>query len=419
MNRASRNLLATTTIALLVTTTCAQAQQKKQSQKQKQSSSHNWKQVINQMHDQGLTLQDAIDQAVNQVGGQAISARVMTEFQRPADAERYESDNVSQYRLEVLCRTDNGKFKIVTIDGRNGDILGTSTAAASRYKHQQNTETDRHRRGSDRDWLIGRDRFVVFRLMPYSELGDANVRNNAGHSLGEVTDLAINPQTGEVNYAALSFGGWLGMGDKLFAVPLQTVNVIDDDLARLDLTRQELKNAQGFDQDNWPKHADPRWAARLKSTTQDEYELVAHEEQQKNKQKTEKERRMKDTPVRRASDIVGLTVKNKHGDTLGTIDNLYVDPDRAQVCYAVLSHGGWLGMGDTLLAIPWQRFEQTQSDTLILDMSKDQLKRAPRASASDMNAWTDPDWIVTVYEFYEVEPYWDDTARGPHAEIAM
>jgi hypothetical protein len=62
-----------------------------------------------------------------------------------------------------------------------------------------------------------------------------------------------------VKYAAVSFGGFLGMGDKLFAVPLGAIDFIKTDkdtYARIDVTEQTLKAKQGFNQDHWPAEAD-------------------------------------------------------------------------------------------------------------------------------------------------------------------
>src|SRR5215470_330503 len=71
-------------------------------------------------------------------------------------------------------------------------------------------------------------------------------------------DLGIEPEEGRVMFAVLSFGGFLGMGEKLFAVPLQAMrtSATDDKTFLLDVDKEKLKNAPGFDKDRWPDLSD-------------------------------------------------------------------------------------------------------------------------------------------------------------------
>lgn len=99
-----------------------------------------------------------------------------------------------------------------------------------------------------------------------SSLNGTDVKNAQGEDLGKVEDLMIDVATGVVEYAVLSFGGFLGIGTKLFAVPLQAlrVNTKDENLI-LDETEERLKNAPGFEKDNWPDHADGKWRQSIRT----------------------------------------------------------------------------------------------------------------------------------------------------------
>lgn len=96
-----------------------------------------------------------------------------------------------------------------------------------------------------------------------SDIIGMNVRGKSGdENIGSVEDLMIT-QDGRVEYIAVSFGGFLGMGDKLFAVPVNALafeKTGDRDdreaFARIDITEQTLRNKKGFDQENWPEQAD-------------------------------------------------------------------------------------------------------------------------------------------------------------------
>jgi hypothetical protein len=90
------------------------------------------------------------------------------------------------------------------------------------------------------------------------------VKNDSEENLGTIEDFMLDLRTGKVAYAILSFGGFLGMGDKLFAVPWKamTVDMIDH-VFRLNVPKERLKQAPGFDKDNWPDIGDMTWQQRV------------------------------------------------------------------------------------------------------------------------------------------------------------
>jgi sporulation protein YlmC with PRC-barrel domain len=102
-------------------------------------------------------------------------------------------------------------------------------------------------------------------LSATSIVGD-EVENPQGENLGKIEDLMIDLQNGNVAYAVLSFGGFLGMGDKLFAVPFQALHCdCENKRMILDTDKERLKNAPGFDKDHWPNTADRTWGADVHS----------------------------------------------------------------------------------------------------------------------------------------------------------
>ena len=103
-------------------------------------------------------------------------------------------------------------------------------------------------------------------LMGADTLLGNDVYNPAGDDLGDIKEILLDVRTGRVSYAVLSFGGFLGLGNKLFAVPwnalkLDTVNK----RFTLDVAKERLEQAPGFDKDNWPDMADPTWANSVHS----------------------------------------------------------------------------------------------------------------------------------------------------------
>jgi len=116
------------------------------------------------------------------------------------------------------------------------------------------------------------------RVLAASTLAGDQVQNSAGEDLGKVDEIMIDIPAGKVAYAVLSFGGFLGMGNKLFAVPWSALRV-DEDRKHfiLDVDKKKLENAPGFDKDNWPDMADTSWGARIFSY----YEAVPYWETHK------------------------------------------------------------------------------------------------------------------------------------------
>ena len=94
-------------------------------------------------------------------------------------------------------------------------------------------------------------------------IGD-DVVNAAHEDLGEIKEIMLDMRNGQVAYAVLSFGGFLGMGEKLFAVPWQALK-LDTANKRfmLNVDKAQLKNAPGFDSDKWPDMSDPNWASEV------------------------------------------------------------------------------------------------------------------------------------------------------------
>lgn len=97
-------------------------------------------------------------------------------------------------------------------------------------------------------------------LLSASSITGDDVKNSAGEDLGKIEDLMIDLTSGKVSYVVLSFGGFLKMGDKLFAVPLEALKVnTADHCFVLNETKERLEKAPGFDKDEWPDFADTKW----------------------------------------------------------------------------------------------------------------------------------------------------------------
>jgi len=108
-----------------------------------------------------------------------------------------------------------------------------------------------------------------------------------------------------------------------------------------------------------------------------------------------------------ATTLIGDKVVNRQGENLGKIEDLMIDPEQGRVGYAVLSFGGFMGMGDKLFAVPMQALKLSRADKwFVLDVDKERLKNAP---GFDKNNWpdiSDRSFGTTVYSYYNTKPYW-------------
>jgi len=102
------------------------------------------------------------------------------------------------------------------------------------------------------------------RVLSASTLAGDKVRNSAGTDLGKIDEIMIDIPSGRIAYAVLSFGGILGIGNKLFAVPWSALQVDEDEKCFiLDIDRSKLESAPGFDKSNWPDMSDTEWGSSI------------------------------------------------------------------------------------------------------------------------------------------------------------
>ena len=112
----------------------------------------------------------------------------------------------------------------------------------------------------------GNTSYETTRLMGAETLIGNDVYNQQGEDLGDIKEIMLDTNTGNVRYAVLSFGGVFGVGSKLFAVPWSALK-LDTENKRfiLNVDKERLNNAPGFDKDHWPDMADESWENTIHS----------------------------------------------------------------------------------------------------------------------------------------------------------
>ena len=195
----------------------------------------------------------------------------------------------------------------------------------------------------------------TFLHMRASQLIGKNVENAQGENLGEIKDLILDVNNERVFYAVLEFGGFLGMGEKLFAYPVRAFKHTGDnrDKLVLNVDKDKLKAVPGFARDIWPN-----WL-----TYGDEVDRYYGE--------TVKLKEWPNQKLRRASELIGKNVNDRAGKDMGEIDDIVVDMNNAKIHYAVLEFDQSWNLNDKLIALPMRAFMYTaDKDDLTLNVDK-------------------------------------------------
>lgn len=237
-----------------------------------------------------------------------------------------------------------------------------------------------------------------------SDIIGLSVKNKNHEDVGKIDDLVIDMKTGEVRYAALSFGGVAGIGSKLFAIPWQSMtftygepNKANSRHFIFDVTKERLENAPGFDSANWPNVADAKWGAAIDKHYKVERNTTAATT-------TEPRQAIAYETVFRASKIKGMDVRNDANEDLGSIDELVIDVTKGHVKYVALSFGSWFTGGNKLFALPLGSCTLTHANDktyFVVHATQDSLKNAPGFDKSRWPNTADPNWAKSIDTFYE------------------
>src|SRR5712671_7125270 len=106
--------------------------------------------------------------------------------------------------------------------------------------------------------------------------------------------------------------------------------------------------------------------------------------------------------------VEGTAVYATDGSKIGSIQRVMIDKISGKVAYAVMSFGGFMGIGEDYYPVPWSMLNyDTQLDGYRVNISKEQLDRAPKYSQSTSWNWSREN-DRRVYDYYRVHPYWAD-----------
>lgn len=102
--------------------------------------------------------------------------------------------------------------------------------------------------------------------------------------------------------------------------------------------------------------------------------------------------------------VEGTTVMNREGVKIGTIQRVIIDKLSGQVRYAVMSSGGFLGIGESYHPLPWNILNyNAEEGAYVVDLDRETLERGPHYLGKNEPDWSDRDYNVRIYKFYRVD----------------
>jgi len=105
--------------------------------------------------------------------------------------------------------------------------------------------------------------------------------------------------------------------------------------------------------------------------------------------------------------VQGTPVYNTQGESLGEVEDVMIDKRSGKIAYAVMSFGGFLGLGSDYHPLPWNTLKyDTRQGGYIVGLTKQQLEAAPRFSRDDNPAWGNRTFEQSIHDYYRAPPYW-------------
>jgi len=109
----------------------------------------------------------------------------------------------------------------------------------------------------------------------------------------------------------------------------------------------------------------------------------------------------------RAKTVLGTNIKDRTGTKIGTVEDIVLDKQANSIMFAVVSFGGFLGMGEKYHAIPWSSLDyEPREDGYVIGYSKSQLEAAPADSIDELVKDDGLAYRDRVYDYYKAPRYW-------------
>jgi sporulation protein YlmC with PRC-barrel domain len=226
------------------------------------------------------------------------------------------------------------------------------------------------------------------------------VFSSDNQKLGKIEDIIVDLESGRALYSIVGSGGILGAGEKKFAVAPGAFTETQGSDAHLNIDKAKFQASPEFtkemDKETEFGRADfvnnvfqhygqqPWWQGKTSGT-----EGSFHN-------------------VHKASDVVGMKVKNVSNEDIAKVDNVIIDLPAGRVVYAILAPDRSLDLGDNLYAFPPNALTLgSDRKSLVSDMTKERLSNAPHFAKNSWPNLADPAWASQVYQYHGKQAYFD------------
>jgi uncharacterized protein YrrD len=253
------------------------------------------------------------------------------------------------------------------------------------------------------------NRDVAYDLITASDFIGKTVRNTQDESLGKVSDLVVSLDSGRVPYAIIAHGGALGVGRTKTAVPLFDLQCSGDRKSvMLSATKEELKAASKSYPATWPHGRSEDWSRSI-----DGYygqpNAFAHWGSERDRLEAGTVRyNSREASIfgttnefTTANDLIGKDVRNANDESLGKVSDLVLNLDSGRVPYAIIAHGGALGVGRTKTAVPIGEIQCSgDHKAVMISATKEDLKAANKSCPENWPRGRTTEWSHNVDGFY-------------------
>lgn len=260
----------------------------------------------------------------------------------------------------VTCVIGNSKVREVIVNLDGYEVLGMRPMPAMRGMMRPESVDPQSARPTG------------LHLVRATDLMNVEVQSAEGDTLGDVDDLAIDPDSRRVVYGVLRRGGFFGMGESRYALPADELTGLADGCLMLNLKESDFKGQKGFDNANWPMRGNPKWDV-TKTPGAGESPTAKR--------------------IVKASNMIGSPVESLDGKQVGKVTDLVVDSASGAIKFIVVR------VDQGFLALPQSAMKMKEAEC-VAQLSAADLLAKPTFDADHEPKWNDAEWNRQTIESF-------------------
>jgi sporulation protein YlmC with PRC-barrel domain len=302
-------------------------------------------------------------------------------------------------------------IRIIPLTGLAAAIaLGGSLSAAETAPKGASMK-DKQRQSQQSARYVDQTDQADSRPMTASEVLGMNIDTIANEKIGEIDEIFIDSHTGEVLAMVVSTGGFLGMGQQQSLISPEDLRFNDGRThMQTDISKDQIQAAPTYQKGetagldkvrplgksaaDWDMRKDRQARAEMRPAAahgqKASYRATTGQARNERERANRLEGVQPDSRGLAVSELIGMSVENRQGESVGNVDEVYLDLEKREVVGVVVSTGGFLGMGDTktLFGLREMSFDP-KNEKVILEYSRDQIRGFPAFKTDDQSVFAD------------------------------